>query len=257
MHKAIRTELLKLRTTRLTAGLLAAAAAWTALVASIESSRSGISGMVPSLSGAAGERDVLTSTGFALIVAMVFGAMVTSGEFRHRTATDTYLDEPDRARVLVAKTLVAALGGALFGLVGTAITTLVGLGFTTSKGYDVVLTAGTIAGYSAGAVLGAALLAAMGAGLGALIRGQVASIIAVFAWGFGVEQIVGGLISSAAPYLPFMAAATMAGAGSGGMPPLPKDLSPLPFAGVAALLVGMVVTVGLVAARTSLEQDIS
>lgn len=257
MHKAIRTELIKLRTTRLTAGLLAAAAAWTALVASIESSRSGASGMVPSLAGAAGERDVLTSTGFALIVAMVFGAMVTSGEFRHRTATDTYLDEPDRARVLTAKTLVAALGGALFGLVGTAITTVVGLGFTASEGYHVALAAATIARYCAGTVLGAALLAAIGAGLGALIRGQVASIIAVFAWAFGVEQIVGGLISGAAPYLPFMAAATMAGAGSGGMPPLPKGLSPLPFGGVAALLVGIVVMVGLVAARTSLRRDVS
>jgi len=257
MHTAIRTELLKLGTTRFTAGLLAAAAAWTALVASIESSRSGASGMVPSLASAAGERDVLTSTGFALIVAMVFGAMVTSGEFRHRTATDTYLDEPDRARVLMAKTVVAALGGAMFGLVGTAITTVVGLGFAASKDDHVTLAASTIARYSAGAVLGAALLAAIGAGLGALIRGQVASIIAVFAWGFGVEQIVGGLLSSAAPYLPFMAAATMAGAGSGGMPPLPKGLSPLPFAGVAALLVGVVVMFGLVAAQTSLRRDVS
>ena len=47
MITAIRTELLKLRTTRLAAGMLAVAAGWTALVAAIEASRAGPGGMVP------------------------------------------------------------------------------------------------------------------------------------------------------------------------------------------------------------------
>ena len=46
MHKAIRTELIKLRTTRLTAGLLAAAAAsWTALVAPTRSAAAASAGI--------------------------------------------------------------------------------------------------------------------------------------------------------------------------------------------------------------------
>jgi ABC-type transport system involved in multi-copper enzyme maturation permease subunit len=257
MITAIRTELLKIHTTRVAAGLLALAAGWTTLVAVTESSRSGSSGLVPSLATAAGLRDVLTSTGFALITAMVFGAMVSSGEFRNRTITDTYLDEPNRTRVLVAKTITAAIVGLLFGLVGTAITTGVGLAFVAGHGDHVVLGATTIARYSAGAIVGAGLLAAIGAGLGSLIRSQVGAIMAVFAWGFGVEQIVGGLFHSVAPYLPFMAATTMAGATSGGMPPLPKGLSPLPVGAVAGFLAAAAILTAVVAARTTVRRDIS
>ncbi len=55
------------------------------------------------------------------------------------------------------------------------------------------LATGTIARFAAGTVLGSGLLAAVGVGVGSLLRGQVAAVIAVFVWGFGIEQIVGGL----------------------------------------------------------------
>ena len=201
MIAAIRSELLKIRTTRMSAGLLAAAVAWTALVTGIESARSGPGGMVPSLAGA-GLRDVLTSTGFGLILAMVFGVTVATGEFRHKTATDTYLDEPNRTRVLAAKTITAGIGGLAFGLAATAVATTAGLAFAAAKGYPLALSAAAIARYCAGAILAAGLLAAAGAALGTLIRNQVSAIIAVFAWCFGIEQILGGLSHRLAPYLP-------------------------------------------------------
>jgi ABC-2 type transport system permease protein len=257
---AIRAELLKIRTTRLSLGLLALAAGLNALVAVVTSARagSGSSMTIPPLDTTAGLRMVLTSTGFALLVAMVFGATVASGEFRHRTATDTYLDQPDRVRVLLAKAVAAAGVGLVFGLVGAAITTGVGLAFVTAKGYDVALAAGTIARFAAGTVLGSGLLAAVGVGIGSLLRGQVAAVIAVFVGGFGIEQIVGGLSHSTAPYLPYTAAATMTGATGGeGMPQLPSGLNPLPFGAVAALLVGVAVVIATVAARTTVQRDVT
>ena len=129
MITAIRTELLKLRTTRLAAGMLAVAAGWTALVAAIEASRAGPGGMVPSLATSAGLRDVLTSTGFALIIAAAYGTTITSSERRHHTITDTYLDDPNRRQVLIAKVITAGLTGLVFGLAGTIVTTGVGLAF--------------------------------------------------------------------------------------------------------------------------------
>jgi ABC-2 type transport system permease protein len=229
MITAIKTELLKVRTSRMAIGLLTGAAAWTAAVTFLESSRSGPGGIVPSLASEAGLRAVLSSTGFATILAAVFGATASSGEFRYRTATDTYLDEPNRGKMLAAKVLTSGLVGLLFGLIGATITTSVGLAFTSARGYTVAVSAGSIARYAVGAIIGAGVLAAAGAALGSIIRSQLGAIVAVFAWAFGVEQIIGGLSHNVAAYLPFAAASTMGGGTSKAMPPLPPGLDPLPF----------------------------
>jgi len=50
-----------------------------------------------------------------MILAAVLGILVASGEFRHSSATLTYLATPDRNRVLLAKMPAAALIGAVFG----------------------------------------------------------------------------------------------------------------------------------------------
>jgi len=258
--KAMRTELLKIRTTRLPMGFLALAVGLTALVAGIESAGAGgaSSMAIPSLSTAGGLRDVLASTGFALLVAAVFGATVSSGEFRHQTATDTYLDEPDRVRVLIAKSVVAAGVGLVFGLAAAATAIGIGLGFVVAKGYEVAVPGATIGRFAAGTIVASGLLAATGVGLGSLIRTQTAAIIAVFAWGFVVEQIVGGLFTSIAPYLPYTAAAMMAGVTSGGgMPQVPSEASPLPFGAAAGLLAGLSVVISALAARTSVRRDVS
>jgi ABC-type transport system involved in multi-copper enzyme maturation permease subunit len=261
MSTAVRTELFKIRSTRMFLALLGLAAALTLLVTVIESAQAGggTAGVqIPSLSSAAGLRAIVTNTGFGMLVATVFGTIVASAEFRHKTATDTYIDEPNRTRVLIAKIIAGATGGAVFGLVAAALGTGVGLAFAAAKGHHVALAAGTIARFAGGAVIASALMAAVGVGIGSLIRGQIGAIIAVFAWGLGVEQIVGGLFRSIAPYLPVTAASTMAGATSdAAMPPVPSGLDTLPFGGVAALLAGLAVLLSAVAARTTVQRDIT
>src|SRR5215813_12316950 len=145
MITAVRAELLKIRTTRLAAAVLALAAGLNGLVAVVTAARAGSGGSltIPPLDTTAGLRMVLTSGGFGLILAAVFGAMVASGEFRHRTATDTYLDQPNRLRVLTAKAIASAATGLVFGLAGTAVTTGAGLAFATARGYPLALPAAT------------------------------------------------------------------------------------------------------------------
>lgn len=101
------------------------------------------------------------------------------------------------------------------------------------------------------------LLAAARAAIGTLIPNQVAAIIAVFAWGFGIEQILGGVFHSLAPYLPLMASETMAGSASGGMPPLPKGFSPLPPGAVAGLVAGLAIILTIIASTTAVRRDIT
>jgi len=260
MNAALRAEFLKLRTTKTAAGLVGLAVAVTALMATLEAATAGTGrGMaIPSLATPAGLRDALASTGFALIAAAVLGTVITAGEFRHKTATGTYLDQPDRNRVLAAKAIAATAAGILVGLAASATATGIGLGFAAARGYPLALPAATIARYGAGAVLGAGLLAAAGAGAGSLIRHQIGAVIAVFAWGFAVELVVGGTATAVAPYLPYTAAALMAGVTSGGgMPPIPRGVTALPFPAAGAALAGVAVLLAAAAAAAAVRRDIT
>jgi ABC-type transport system involved in multi-copper enzyme maturation permease subunit len=257
----IRVELLKLRTVRLSYGLLAAAIGLTALFCVIESLRAGTNALPP-LSTAAGVTDVITGGVWSMIFAAILGATLSSGEFRHATATGTYLVTPDRNRVLAAKAIAAAVGGAVLGLLGWAVATGVGLSFAAAHGYADPLTAGTMARYAAGHVVAAALLAAIGAALGALIRSQIAVVIGIMLWSIVAESILGGLFNSVQPYLPYTAATTLAGTPLGGAAFGPAhaaatSASPLPFAAATALLAAIAVAIAVVAARTTVRSDVS
>jgi ABC-2 type transport system permease protein len=259
MTGLIRVELLKLRTTRLTYGLLALAGGLTAFDAVLRAARAGNGNLAP-LNTAAGLSNVLTITGFAMLIALVLGVTVASGEFRHQTATLTYLATPERARVLAAKGIAAAGVGLVFGAVGSAVTTGIGLAFVAGHGYPVAVAGTTIVRYAGGAVLGSALLAAAGVGLGSLIRSQLATVIGVFVWAFFVESIVGGVLNAIGPYLPFTAATTLAGSrlggggfGFGGS----SSATPLPFVAAGALVVGVAIVISALATRTTVQRDIT
>lgn len=260
MSRVLRSEVLKLRTMRVTFGLLVTAVALTCLFASLEASRAGHarSGVAP-LSTASGLATVTTVTGFSILLATVLGVIVASGEYRHGTATLTYLTVPDRARVLVAKAVAAAGAGALFGVTGGVVATLTGLAFVAGGG-PLALGAGTLLGQIGGAALAAGLMAALGVGLGSLARSQLAGVISVFAWAVVVESVIGGLFTSARPYLPYTAATTLAGAKLGGAAFGPAhDLAgggPLPFVAAVGLEMALVVFTGALAARTTLRADV-
>jgi ABC-2 type transport system permease protein len=261
MTRLIRVELLKLRTTRLTYGLLATAAGLTALFAVIEAARAASGNGFAPLSTASGLNAVITAGVWALVLATVMGVTVSSGEFRHSTATLTYLATPQRGRVLTAKVVAGACAGAVFGLAGYVIALGTGLIFVAVRGDHVAISDATLARYALGHLVGTALLAAIGVGLGSLIRSQLAGVISVFAWTIVIESILGGLFTSIRPYLPYTAASTLSGTPLGGSAFGPAhDVSggtPLPFAAGAALLAGLAILFAAVAARTTVERDVT
>jgi ABC-2 type transport system permease protein len=262
MTRLIGVELLKLRTIRLTYALLATAAGLIAVFSVLEASRAGTARGVAPLYTASGLNAVITGGIWALLLAAVLGVTVSSGEFRHSTATMTYLAAPQRGRVLAAKVAASAVAGAVFGLVGYVIAAAVGLIFVASRGYRVTIGAATIAGHGAGAVIGAALLAAAGAGLGSLVRSQLAAVIGVFVWAIVIESVIGGLFSAVQPYLPYTAATTLAGVKLGGAAFGPAHdaataATALPFAAAATLLAGLAILLSLVAGRTTVRRDVT
>lgn len=251
MVRLIRSEILKLVTVRLPAILLGATAALTVLIAVLIASRAGGGRMAPApLDTADGLTQVITVTNFGLILAMVLGAIVSSGEFR-TTATATYLATSRRWKVLVAKLFAASLAGLVFGAVAAGAATATGLIWVSAKGYDTSLSAGTMLEYAAGAAVGAALLAALGVGVGTLIRNTVVASVGILVWALVIEHIGGGLFSSVAPYLPFTAASTLAGQA------LEGEAVALSSGAAATLLVAVAALVAVVGARTVLRRDIA
>jgi ABC-2 type transport system permease protein len=248
----IRAEFAKLTTVRLPLGLLGIAALLAAAMSLLTALQAGSGAAMAdtSLRTAAGLTGVISTAYFAMIMALVLGITISTGEFRHATATATYLAAPRRVEVLAAKAIAAFGAGLLFGLAGAAITTAAGLGAVAARGYPVTLGAGTIARYGAGAALGAGLLASLGVGLGMLIRSQLGAIITVFVWAFAAEITLGGLSHAIAPYLPFMAVSSLAGS-------LPPGGHPLPFPLAALLVAGITAVTCAIAALTSLRADIA
>jgi hypothetical protein len=206
---------------------------------------------IPSLTTYAGQTQAIGIPAEALLIATVLGVVMASGEFRHRTATTTYLATPNRVRVLAAKATAAASVGLLFGLAGAIVSTTIGLSFVSAGGHQLLLSASTIARYATGATLAAALFAALGVALGSLIRSQVGAIIGVFLWAFVIEQTIGGIFTSTQRFLPYTAAATMAGVKLG------TSASHLPFAAAAALVAVVAGLMSILATRTTVRSDIS
>lgn len=261
MNRLIRAEFLKLVSTRMTYGLLAVSVGLTVLWTTLQASQAGKPNGPAALSGYAGQTSIITGGAWGLILAAVLGVTVSSGEFRHRTATFTYLAAPHRARVLFAKTLVAAVGGAVFGLAGYAITLTDGLAFTAGHGYRLVIGAGTLTDWGLGHLAGGALLGALGVVVGSLVRSQIAGVIGVFVWTIIIESLVGGLFTAVRPYLPYTAATALAGTPLGSASFGPgrgsTSASPLPFAAATALLLAIALAGALLAARTTLRRDIT
>ena len=260
MTSALHAEFLKLRTTRLLAGMTGLAAGLTALIGVLEALTAGTGkGMaIPSLATAGGLRDNLASTGFALLIAALLGVAIASSEFRLKTATDTYLDQPHRGLVLAAKAIAAAASGAVLGVAAAATATGIALGFAASRGFVLGLPDPAVARYAGGTVIGSALLAAAGACAGSLIRNQVSAIIAVVAWGLVVELVVGATVTAAGRFLPYTAAAMMAGdTNGGGMPQIPRGVTALPYPVAIGILVAIVLAVATVAVLTTVPRDVT
>jgi ABC-2 type transport system permease protein len=255
MMRQIRVELLKIRTTRLSYGLLAAAAGITEVFAVLNATQGS------AIDTASGLTTQVTVGVWAILLAGIFGVTVSSGEFRHGTATLTYLAQPRRSRVLAAKALAAACAGAVFGLAGGILAIGTGLTFVAARGEHLALGIPTIGRDLAGYVVAAALLAAAGSAVGSLIRSQLAAVVGVFVWAVVIESVLGGLYPGTRPYLPYAAATTLSGARVGystfGPAHGAAGSVPLPFAAAAALVAGVALVIAALAARTTVPRDVS
>ena len=196
-----------------------------------------------------------------MVFAAVLGVIAASGEYRHTTATLTYLATPNRSRVLGAKSIAAAIVGFAYGVFAALAATATALIFVAARHDHLALGAGTFIGHIVGAGLGAALLAVVGVAVGSLVRAQIAGVVGVLVWCMVLESLLGGSITALRPYLPYTAASTLGGAKIGASAFGPgysvSSQGALPFIAAAGLIAAFGALLALIAARTTVRHDIA
>jgi ABC-2 type transport system permease protein len=190
-----RSELLKLRTTRTATVLAGGLFAITAIsvVAAM---------LLTDELDSETQADIPSTASFAVLFAILFGILVMTAEFRHGTATPTFLVSPKREQVLLAKTGAAVVGGLALALAALVLVYLVAVPWLLAAGDDVYLFEREPLRSSLALVAACAIWGALGVGIGAVVRSQVGAIVGALVWFLIVENLVGAIWDDVAPYLP-------------------------------------------------------
>ena len=107
MIAQVGAELLKIRSTRTTVGLLLGMVALILLFVLL----TGLLGSSVSLSMAENQRQLLSIGALAGVFSALAGVLLVTSEYRYGTIRPTILFTPSRARVLAAKVIAATLAG--------------------------------------------------------------------------------------------------------------------------------------------------
>ncbi|MGD0197276.1 MAG: hypothetical protein ABSC56_05145 [Solirubrobacteraceae bacterium] len=207
MIDQIKAELLKVRSTRTTIGLLLGMIALILLFTLL----TGLLASKSSFSGAENQRQFLSLSDLAGVFSALAGVMLVASEYRYGTMRPTILFTPHRSRVLAAKTVAGVLAGFAFGVVGAAIGWALGYTLLTSRSITFALNSGDVVQLVLGGLASVALWGAIGTGLGAVIRNQVGAVITLLAWGFVVNPLLFGLVPSVGRFMPSYAGDALVG----------------------------------------------
>jgi ABC-2 type transport system permease protein len=207
VNRQIKAELLKVRSTRTTIGLLLGMIALILLFTLL----TGLLASASSFSGTENQRQFLGISDLAGVFSALAGVMLVASEYRYGTIRPTVLFTPHRSRLLAAKTVAGALAGFAFGVVGAAISWALGYTILTSRGITFALNSGDIILLVLGGLASVALWGAIGTGLGAVVRNQVGAVITLLAWGFVVDPLLFGLVPSVGRFMPTYAGDALVG----------------------------------------------
>lgn len=224
MGTALRVEVRKIVTTRMWWVLLLVMLAYVAVIAGFIAVAFSQGSGGPAGQGAPPlDDETLRLVLYTLVMPLAYvfpvlaGTLSITTEYRYQTLTPTFLGQPRRSVVLLAKLVVGFGLGLLFGVVGVLAGVLGVAPALALTGSEVGLD-GEILRALGQVVLGMGLWAAVGVGVGTLVRNQVAAIVVVIAFSQLVEPLARfGLAAweatrSVSQYLPGAAGDAMAGA---------------------------------------------
>jgi ABC-type transport system involved in multi-copper enzyme maturation permease subunit len=213
--RLVRAELFKLRTTRdlwwTAAATLLLVVATVALTITSPEDATGTQ-----LNSDAGVRTVLASASAGSLLLLLLGIASIAGEFRHGTATTTFLVAPDRHRTLLAKVLATMLVGVAIAAAAIVLTLAVAVPWLDAEGVTLDGRADDVAVALLGSLAITPLAAAIGVGLGALLRNQTTAVVTALVWTVAVESLVAGFVPELYRFLPGGAFAAVTGSSTAG-----------------------------------------
>jgi ABC-2 type transport system permease protein len=203
MTALVRAEWTKLFTTRTWIGMLLGACALAGVFAALFTGLAGEDDGLPAIGSADYEELVFSVAANASVFLLILGIIGMTQEYRHRTATPTFLTTPRRGRVIGAKLLAYALVAVPMALVVLAVTVAVVLLYAGARG-DAPELAGDNLRTLAASGLVLVVFTVIGVGVGALVRNQVGAIVGSLVYLNVIEPIVAsiGAISGAYKWLP-------------------------------------------------------
>jgi ABC-type transport system involved in multi-copper enzyme maturation permease subunit len=124
----------------------------------------------------------------------ILGVLIVAGEYRQRTILQTFLAEPRRGRVVVAKLITTGVLGAAIAAVTYAVTVAAVVPLYAGKGVHHLPV--DVVSLGLGTVLSGACYGLLGVAVGALTRNTVAAIIAGLIW---IQLVEVGILENAVP----------------------------------------------------------
>jgi ABC-2 type transport system permease protein len=203
----LRAEMLKIRSTRTTTGLLLGLITLALLFTILTCTLSPMS----QLRTVQDQTSVLSFGSIAGVFAALAGVMLFTSEYRFGTIRPTSLFNPNRNRLFTSKIVAGVLSGLVFGVIGEGLVFSIGMAIFKIRGVDIVMSGANMTELVVGAVVGTALWGAIGVALGAIVPNQVGAVISLLAWGFVVENLVFGFLPKIGRFLPVHAADSIMG----------------------------------------------
>jgi ABC-2 type transport system permease protein len=200
MIRLVRAEWTKLFTTKVWLGLLLGAIVMVVGFAILLTSFAGNpeSGL-PAVGTPLYEKLALATGANTNILFLILGIIGMTQEYRHRTATPTFLTAPRRGRVVIAKLIAYALASALFAVIVMAVNYVVVAIHAGARGATPALNADNLE-VLASCALALVIYAVIGVGLGALLRNQVGAIVGGLVYLFVVEPVIRSIPATSGAY---------------------------------------------------------
>jgi len=191
-----------------------------------------------------------STMGSAAIVALILGILSFTEQYRHETITDTFLTAPRRSRVILAKSAVYAILGAILAVL-TCVTAGVLIMITLAGRAHAPYDTGMILQMAVGVILCYMLYAILGVAIGALIINQIAAIVIALLWVMLIESLIVALKPEVGKWMPGGAASGILNSVS------PTGAALLPAWLATIVLIGYAVVFAGAAAFTTLRRDIT
>ena len=191
MTAVVRSELLKIRTTR---GWWAYLAVLVALVGIGAAAEVG-SRTLDERTGLDFQLALVDLVGITSLLAIILGITMVTTEYRHGTITPTLLATPGRERVLAGKAVAGVLIAVFFAALAFVVIGAVAAVFVAIDGGELQLADADVAERALKMLVGVVLWLLLGVAIGTVVQSQVAALVGTLVWIFLVETLLVGLLS--------------------------------------------------------------